>query len=157
MSQRGCSLALERALSDFGLDKSFSQATVSVKEHYGFEISTSTVARASVKHATGITEQQSQRPAVVTLPAEGAERLVAESDGSFVRIVTTDPEQGDSRKSRTVDFQEARLCAPTQQGSDSVYYEATFQDVEKVLALCDCSVRSVPIVTDNTQFQQPRK
>ena len=140
VSQRGCSLALERALRDFGLEKSFSQAAVSVKEHYGFEISPSTVARASVKHATAITKQQNERPAVGTLPAKGAERLVAESDGSFVRIVTTDPEQEDSRKSRTVDFQEARLCAATEQGSDSIYYEATFQDVNRLGGLwAQCS------------------
>ena len=132
MSQRGCSSALQRALSDFGLEKSFSQAATSVEEHYGFEISPSTLARATVKHATRITEQQSQRSAVGTLPGKGAERLVAQSDGSFVRIVTTDPEQDDSRKSRTVDFQEARLCAATQQGSDSTYYEATFQDVDSL-------------------------
>lgn len=135
MSQRGCSTALERALSDFGLEKSFSQATASVKEHYGFEISPTTVARVSVKHASAISEQQSERPAVGALPAQGAERLVAESDGSFVRIVTTDPDQEDSRKSRTVDFQEARLCAATEQGSDSTYYEATFKDVDSLGSL----------------------
>ena len=129
MSQRGRSLALERVLSDFGLEKSFSQAAVSVKEHYGFEISPSSVSRTSIKHATGIAQQQSARPGVRTLPARGAERIITESDGSFVRIVTTDPSEEDSRKSRTVDFQEARLCAATQQGSNSVYYEATFQKV----------------------------
>ena len=130
VSQRGRSLALERVLSDFGLEKSFSQAAVSVKEHYGFEISPSTVSRTSIKHASGIGQQQSARPAVRTLPAQGAERIITESDGSFVRIVTTDPDQEDSRKSRTVDFQEARLCAATGQGSDSVCYEATFRDVD---------------------------
>ena len=70
-----------------------------------------------------------------TLPADGAERLIAQSDGSFVRIVTTDPEQEDSRKSRTIDFQEARLCAATAQGSDRTYYEATFGSVDKLGSL----------------------
>jgi hypothetical protein len=132
VSQRGRSLALERVLSDFGLEKSFSQAAVSVKEHYGFEISPSSVSRTSIKHATGIGQQQSARPGVRTLPARGAERIITESDGSFVRIVTTDPSEEDSRKSRTVDFREARLCAATQQGSNSVYYEATFQKVDSL-------------------------
>ena len=117
------------------MERSFSRAASAIQEHYGFEISPSSVARTTLKHATDITEKQSERPAAGALPAEGAETLIAQSDGSFVRIVTTDPEQEDSRKSRTVDFQEARLCAATAQGSDSTYYEATFENVDSLGSL----------------------
>lgn len=135
VTARSCSSALERVLSDFGLERSFAQAARLTKEHYGFEISTSTLSMVTGKHADLIAQQQQERPGVGALPADGAEQLIAQSDGSFVRIVTTDPEQADSRSSRTIDFQEARLCAATAQGSATTYYECTFGSVDSVGSL----------------------
>ena len=129
-------------MSDFGLEQSFSRAARSTQEHYGFEISPSTVAKVTGKHAGRIAEQQKQRPAVGVLPADGAKQLIAQSDGSFVRIVTTDPQQQDARKSRTVDFQEARLCASTAQGSDTTYYEGTFGSVDSLGSLWEHSAKN---------------
>lgn len=129
-------------MSDFGLEQSFSRAARSTQEHYGFEISPSTVAKVTGKHAERIAEQQKQRPAVGVLPADGAKQLIAQSDGSFVRIVTTDPQQQDARKSRTVDFQEARLCASTAQGSDTTYYEGTFGSVDSLGSLWEHSAKN---------------
>lgn len=132
ISHRACSVALQRALSDFGFEKSFHQATRLVKEHYGFEINPSAVAKATLRQAERIACFQNKRPAVGALPAEGADTLIAEADGSFVRIVTTDSNAPDARKTRQVDYQEARLCAATAKGSDEVLYEATFEDVDAV-------------------------
>ena len=130
--RQGCSMALQRVLSDFGLEHSFKKAAGFVKEHYGFEISESTVAQTTLKHAEQIAHSQAQRESVGALPAQGAEQLIGQVDGSFVRIVETNPKAKDRRKSRVVDYQEARLCAATKRGSDQVYYEATFEEVDEV-------------------------
>lgn len=125
-------MALQRVLSDFGFEYSFQKAVGFVKEHYGFEISASTLAQTTLKHAEHIAQNQARRENVGALPAQGAQRLIAEADGSFLRIVETSAKAKDRRKSRVIDYQEARLCAATHQGSDSVYYEATFEDVDAV-------------------------
>jgi hypothetical protein len=39
----GYSLALQRAISDFGADGSFSSAVMKMKEHYGIEVPASTI------------------------------------------------------------------------------------------------------------------
>lgn len=132
MSYQGCSLALEQVLSDFGFEFSFARAIGRVREHYGFDISESTLSAVTLKHAQGIADIQQARSPVGALPREGAEAIIAQSDGSFVRIVKTKPKAKDSRKTRTVDFQEARLCASTQKGSEQVCYEATFKEVDCV-------------------------
>jgi hypothetical protein len=72
---------------------------------------------------------------VHALPAQGVDWIVAEADGSFLRIVRTDRRKGpDRRKSRRVDYREARLCAATAKGATEVFYAATFGPVETVAA-----------------------
>jgi hypothetical protein len=51
VSPRGRSTRLERALTDFGCEHSFGHAAARVREHYGFEISTSAVREATLSHA----------------------------------------------------------------------------------------------------------
>jgi hypothetical protein len=128
---RGCSLPLQRAMSDFGFEHSFKNAVSRLHEHYGFKIGETAVTRVTLKHAHRIGENQNSRPSVGALPACGAERLVAESDGCLLRIVETADTAGDRRRTRKVDFQEARLNAAQAVGKATIVYEAGFTDVDQ--------------------------
>jgi hypothetical protein len=136
VSPRNCSLPLQRAISDFGFEKSFKQACNSITEHYGFDLPLSAVAVVSRKHASEIALRQSAATEQANaLPSSGADQIIAEADGSFIRIVTSTGSSADRRKSRKVDYREARLCACSNHGSDSVRYEATFGPVDTVASL----------------------
>ena len=126
---------MQRAVSDFGLECSFQQAAKRVQEHYGFALPLSALATQSRRHAQGIANKQKARSGAHLLRAKGAEKLEAEADGSFLRIVSTQSNGADRRKSRQVCFQEARLCAAREHGSDRVCYEATFEPVDNIAAL----------------------
>lgn len=132
---RNCSRPLQRAVSDFGLESSFQQAHKRVQEHYGFSLPLSAVANVTRTQAEAIGKKQQARSGAHRLPAKGAEKLVAEADGSFVRIVSTDAAKTDRRKSRKVGFREARLCAASAQGSARICYDATFGEVDTIASL----------------------
>lgn len=127
---RSCSLRLQRVLCDFGMEDSFAKSVQQLKEHYGFEMSTSVLAKTTLKHASKMaSESPPANPHC--LPSQGKEQIVAEADGSFLRIVQFDSDnQTDTRKQRRVDYREVRLCAATAKGSDEVCYAASFNDVD---------------------------
>ena len=128
---RSCSLRLQRVLCDFGMEDSFAKSTQRLKEHYGFEISTSAVAKTTLKHASKMACECEQNPNA--LPRQGKEQIVAEADGSFLRIVQFDKvDETNARKHRRVDYREVRLCAATAKGSDKICYAATFDEVDTV-------------------------
>lgn len=131
MSNLGYSRKLQRALCDFGMEQSFAKAKDSIREHYGFDLAENAVARITKKHAKLIRDSNETKH-VGALPHEGSECIVAEADGSFIRIVETSVKKGDRRKNRVINYQEARLCAATSQGSKDIHYEATLNDVTEV-------------------------
>lgn len=135
VSTRSCSRPLQRAVSDFGLESSFEQAQKRVQEHYGFNLPLSAVANVTRRNAEAIAKKQQARGGANRLPAEGAEQLVAEADGSYLRIVSTDASKADRRKIRKVGFREARLCAASAQGSGRICYDATFGEVDTIASL----------------------
>ena len=53
---RGCSRALQRAITDFAADQPFAQVRMKLQEHYGFEIGESTIQRIALGHAKNIFE-----------------------------------------------------------------------------------------------------
>jgi hypothetical protein len=89
---RGTTEAVKRAATDFGIEKSFGRASRQFMEHYGFELSSSTMMRTTEKSATAAQryleerleegkksydEPQSKRP--------GVDVMVAELDGCELR------------------------------------------------------------------------
>lgn len=118
------------------MEDSFEKSSQRLKEHYGFTLPLSAVANLTRAHARGMSRRQEKTcENAGALPREGADEIIAEADGSFLRIVSTDPKTNDLRKSRKVDFREARLCASAAKGSDKVYYDATFGPVDTVAKL----------------------
>ena len=72
-----------------------------------------TTAQAIVEAHTRQMYHQQRRSAISDLPArKGTEVLIGEADGSMAAVVETN-EAADRRKTRTVRWQEARLCLLT--------------------------------------------
>ena len=88
VSPRGCSRPLQRILCDFGLEHSFVQAAQRLQEHYGFTVGPSVVARTTLHHAESMAG--AKPTGVHALSAQGVDWIVAEADGSFLRISSID-------------------------------------------------------------------
>jgi hypothetical protein len=130
VTPRGRSKRLERVLTDFGSEHSFRHAAARVLEHYGFEISASAVREATLHHAgraQQLLETEYQQPFRV-LPAQGAQHVVAQVDGSMVCTVAAGPRT--AKKPRQ--WKEIRLTAAQALGKSEKVYAATFGEVDEV-------------------------
>jgi hypothetical protein len=129
VSPRGQSRRLKRVLSDFGSEHSFARAAQSVREHYGFEMGASAVRQATLEQArraqAGLEAQYEQ--SFRALPAQGAEQVVGEADGTILRTVAPGPRKG----KRPRNFEEIRLVAAQAKDSATTVYGATFGSVEE--------------------------
>lgn len=127
---RGRSRRLERVLSDFGCEQSFARAAHSVREHYGFDVGASTVRATTFEQAQRAQQQVEaayQQPFRV-LPAQGAEHVIGQADGSMICTV----ESGSRKGQRPRKYEEIRLVAAQAKDSATTVYAATFQDVDQV-------------------------
>jgi len=126
---RGCSRRLQRVLSDFGSEHSFGRAVQSVREHYGFEISASTVRQITLEQAQRAREQLEREygESFRELPQEGAVHLIAEADGTMICTVEAGKRQG----KRPRQWQEMRLVAVRDQERSEAVYGASFGSVDQ--------------------------
>jgi len=139
---RGCSEALQRALTDFGADDSFATAAAKLSEHYGIEVPVSTIRTLTEKHGEAMRARQ--KPGGDLPEAAGVAMLIAEMDGSMVPVVET-AESGaaegarDRRKTRKLSWREARLCLVHEPGSVTPVFGATLGSVSEAgerLSVC---------------------
>lgn len=129
VTPRGQSRRLERAVTDFGCEHSFARAAQSVEEHYGFAMGATAVRATTLEHAGRARErlqQEYQQPFRI-LPAQGAEHVIAEADGTMICTVEPGPRKG--RRPR--DWKEMRLVAAQAKDSATTVYAATFASVEE--------------------------
>lgn len=122
-------MRLQRVLTDFGIDESFEKASAKVKEHYGLDIGASAVRETTLKHGRAVEALglRSLTEPFRALPVEGADVLINEADGSFLRLV----ESGLPRKGkRPRDWKEVRVVAAQAKGSLRACYAATFGSAE---------------------------
>lgn len=131
MQNRGSSRRLQRVLTDFGADDAFAAAADKVQEHYGVSVAVGRVRTVTLHHGN-ILVDRAPTP-VRTLPAVGAERIIAEADGTMVPIVDTSsaPADTDRRKHRKASYQEARLTAAQKHKTVTTHYEATLHGVDE--------------------------
>lgn len=125
ISSREYSLPLQRALSDFGADHSFGEATKKMREHYGVELPASGVRSCTLAHAkaSGALEHEATKQSVQT--------LVTEMDGTMLPMVTTKSGPGlDGRKGKELSWREARLCLARDLDVVDGVYGATFGTVQ---------------------------
>lgn len=139
LENRGKSRALQRALTDFGAEKSFAQASQQLWEHYGVELGPSSVrqvVREQAARAEALTQDEQQgairRYGAQQHRPEGKPWLVVESDGSMVRTgaLAPDPEGGVSpkrrqpKKRRQTQWREVRLSVVQTPGDEERQYAA---------------------------------
>jgi hypothetical protein len=116
---------LQRALTDFGADHSFVQATEKMREHYGVALPASSVREHTLAHAkaSGAVEHEAPKRPVQT--------LITEMDGTMLPIVETKTGTGrDGRKGKELSWREARLCLARPLDVVDGVYGATFGTVQ---------------------------
>lgn len=121
---RCCSRALQRALTDFGAEESFARASARVQEHYGIEVSPSTVRACVLKHGRTILE------AAGKVQHPPAQVIITQIDGSLIPVVQSTAHSGDKRKKKKLLWREARLCSARAPGKAQSLYGATLGSVE---------------------------
>lgn len=137
---RGCSIPLQRIVTDFGADVPFGQVPEKLKEHYGIEIAPTVITRVTERHARVFHKQPEWK---VAKEQTGQGRaVIAEMDGSMVPVVISDLEQKDKRKGKTLQWNEVKLCLAHQQGSQRICFGGNFRGgVEEAgKALRQCAV-----------------
>lgn len=125
ISNREYSLPLQRALSDFGADHSFGEASKKMCEHYGVEVPASGARCCTLAHAkaSGAVQHAPTQKSVQT--------LVTQMDGTMLPIVATKTGQdGDGRKGKELFWREARLCLARDVDALDGVYGATFGTVQ---------------------------
>ena len=139
MKGRCKSLALQRALTDFGAEQSFERASEQLKEHYGVELDRSSVrevVRKQAERAAGFVDLEDR----AAIDGYGNQRsfppgkpwLIVESDGAMVRTgeLAPDPEGGVSpvrrrpKRSRRTQWREVRLSVVETPGDGERQYAA---------------------------------
>lgn len=129
---RSYSCCLQRVIVDFGADVSFQEAREKLKEHYNLEVPLSSIQSIVESHAKNIFEfiENDKKK----LNGGDAKQLIAEMDGSMIPIVDTAiPSEGrpDSRRCRSLRWQEVRLCFVRRVDQLNPVFYATMGDVER--------------------------
>jgi hypothetical protein len=120
---------LDRVLTDFGCEHSFARAAESVREHYGIDVSASSVRAATLEHAHRAHRQMQAeyKESFRVLPAAGAPHVIAQADGTLIRTV----EPGARKGKRPREWKEMRLVAAQAKDATTAIYGATFGSVEE--------------------------
>jgi hypothetical protein len=126
VSNRGCSRALQRVVTDFGVDLPFAQVMDKLVEHYGLVLGESTIRHVTEGHAQKVFEAVKLVPIWPRRPGTSAV-LIVEMDGGMVPLVECDATQADKRKGKKLHWKEAKICLAHPQGSKTLAYGGTLQ------------------------------
>ncbi len=124
ISGRQCSLPLQRAVVDFGADDAFGRVPEKLQEHYGIELSASTVAAITKTHAKEMIPLANQKQEAPE--NNGCKVQIGELDGSMIPIVTADEDSKDKRKNKELSWKEVKLSIVREQGSVTPKFGAVF-------------------------------
>lgn len=111
-------------VTDFGADHAFGRVPHKLQEHYGIDLSVSSIRAITFHHA----EQMHIQQEMADEPSNEAirQQIIAEMDGSMIPIVTVDEEVADKRKNKTLGWQEGRLCLAHVVGSTTLKFGVVF-------------------------------
>jgi hypothetical protein len=134
---RGYSRPLQAALTDFGAELAFAQASARLQQHYGIDVPPTAVRRISLHHGRQL---QDWTPPARTTPDTA--RLVNECDGSLLPL--REPLVINAAGQRTMPraWKEVRLCAARAEGTASARYGATLGSVLEVGELWEQTARA---------------
>ena len=122
ITSRGYSLPLQRAMTDFGADHSFVEATKKVREHYGVAVPLAAARQQTLVHAKAI-------GAVQHPPAPASTLLLTGLDGSMIPIVESGTGE-DQRKGKNLSWKQANLCCARDKEAVDCVYGATLASVK---------------------------
>ena len=126
---RDYSLTLQRRVVDFASDASFKKAARKLKEHYGVSMPEPSVRAIALNHARCIYELSEMSLEHCQECIGQSRQFIGEMDGSYVPIVIVDEEApGDKRKTRKLDWKEAKLCLVYEQGCVDKRYGLTMKE-----------------------------
>lgn len=125
VQHRGCSLPLQRVITDLGADLPFVQAAAKLQEHYGIILSASTIRQVTEAHARALVVDGEREPAWPT--QTGAATVIAEVDGGMVPLVEVDPDSADRRRGKRLLWKEAKVSLVHAHGSTMRVYGATLR------------------------------
>jgi hypothetical protein len=132
---------------DLGADESFVSASKKLKEHYGIDVPVGMIRAVTEEHGATALAREKQGSALPDRP--GVAVLIAEADGSMIPVVETaeaakkDEEPIDRRKTRKLDWREARLCLVHPPGSVTPIFGATTGSVDETgERLWECSIEA---------------
>ena len=119
IAHKGRSATVKRALSDFGIDESFSIARRKFKEHYNFEIGISTVDRTTKEIALEASTYIENKLSNVSLVNTSCkEKILIELDGceirtALMRVIENSDEKtpvyGNPKKEKIIKWRDVRL------------------------------------------------
>ena len=131
----GYSRGLEEAVVDFGAEDSFALASERLSRHHRVKLCANTVRAITLRHAEAIGKDQHAAGGLGALPANGAEHLIAQADGTMLPVVDLAPvsaKQPDRRKTRQVRWMEMRLCAVRRSDCVEAVYGCDCTSVESL-------------------------
>ena len=122
ITHQGRSEAVNRALSDFGIEDSFAMAAVRFKEHYHYDIGSSSAARSTKQAAQQAMEYVENKLSNVNLESkeanESIDKMLAELDGCEIRTARfvpvedsteTTPVYNNPKKEKIINWRDVRL------------------------------------------------
>jgi hypothetical protein len=137
---------VNRALTDFGIEDSFAQASKRFEEHYGFKLSSTTVDRvtkASALQAEAYLEEKlgegndcyEQAPA----PNDMSEPMLVELDGCEIRTgvfapAETRPHDEQSNEKKTIRWRDVRVGLARPMTAESKLYVAQMEKYPEVIS-----------------------
>lgn len=117
-------MALQRVITDFAADLPYAKAAIKVKEHYGIDLSTSSIRQTTMTHAQNLYENKF----LTILPSacQNIDIIIAEMDGCMVPVVEINEENNDKRKGKSLVWKELKLCLAHAAGSNTPFFGGTF-------------------------------
>ncbi len=137
LKQRGDSLLLQRAITDFGADEAFAKVASKIHRHYGIDISSSAAPVVTLKHARAIEKEGTLPPKRRPNPGQPAPVVIGEIDGSMVPVANTalPGTVPDRRKGRTLIWKELKLCLAKREGEAAPLFGATTEGAKEAGAV----------------------
>ena len=138
VAPQGYSVRLQEIIVDLGAEDSFALGAERLLRHHDLELCESTLRRTTLHHAKAMYEEGLLDQLDGKLPGEGAEVIVAQADGTMLPVVEFDQSTEDNRKSRSVKWEETKLCAAVKAGGKQPVYGFGESVEEMGLSWADC-------------------
>ena len=150
ITHHGRTETVNRALTDFGIEDSFAQASKRFREHYGFRLSESTVDR--VTKDSGLqAEVYLEQKLLMVKDSQGqaaqsdgpSEPVVVEVDGCEIRTgilvpVENGPEDKELEKKKAIKWRDVRVGLARPLHSESKLYVAQMEKYPEVISQLAC-------------------